>query len=251
MRHMPPDAPLSMAAQDFGDRPVQRHALPRWHLSTILWRVGAFGPALLLTYSLIDGLLGWFSTGGVTTGELAAVILIGVTFIWVSLTVSAVLIALLRLALAPSRPPRAVPGRESVALLVPVHNENPAEVLGNVAAMRAELARGPGAEPIRVLHSVGHARMIWSHRTRPARSAISWQSRLDIPVYYRRRAQNTDRKIGNINDWITRWGGDWDAMIVLDADSLMSGPAIRALADAMEADPQAGLDPVFPGPDLG
>ena len=35
-------------------------------------------------------------------------------------------------------------------------------------------------------------------------------------------------------------------MIVLDADSLMSGAAIRALADAMEADPEAGLIQSFP-----
>ena len=110
IRTMPPKAPLAMAPQDFSDRPKPRHALRRRHPGTILWRVGAFGPAVLLTLSLIDGLLSWFGTGGVTAGEAAAVILIGITFIWVSLTVSAVLIALLRLALAPSRPARGGPG---------------------------------------------------------------------------------------------------------------------------------------------
>ena len=146
IRAMPPEAPLAMAPQDFSDRPRPRHALAGRHPATILWRIGAFGPAVLLTVSLIDGLLNWFSSGGVTAGEAAAVILIGITFIWVSLTVSAVLIALLRLALAPPRPARAAQGRERVALLVPIHNENPAEVMGNVVAMRAELARGRGAE---------------------------------------------------------------------------------------------------------
>ncbi len=243
--HMPPEAPLAMPRQDFSDRPVPRHALPRWRLSTILWRVGAFGPALLLTFSLIEGLLNWFSAGGVTASEAAAVILIGVTFVWVSLTVSAVLIALLRLALAPSRPKRSARGQQSVALLVPIHNENPAEVMGNVAAMRAELARGPGAARFAFfILSDTRDEGVAEAEARAFRHLASELS--PIPVHYRRRPDNTDRKTGNINDWITRWGGAWDAMIVLDADSLMSGAAIRALSDAMEADPEAGLIQSFP-----
>ena len=244
IRAMPPEAPLAMAPQDFADCPQPRHVRARRHPATILWRVGAFGPAVLLTVSLIDGLLNWFSSGGVTAGEAVAVILIGITFIWVSLTVSAVLIALLRLALAPPRPARAAQGRERVALLVPIHNENPAEVMGNVAAMRAELARGRGAERFAffILSDTRDEAVACAE----ARAYRHLATEDGIPVYYRRRAENTDRKTGNINDWITRWGGDWDAMIVLDADSLMSGAAIRALADAMEADPEAGLIQSFP-----
>ena len=38
-----------------------------------------------------------------------------------------------------------------------------------------------------------------------------------------------------------RWGGAYDHMLVLDADSLMTGDAIVRLAAAMEADPDAGI----------
>ena len=54
-----------------------------------------------------------------------------------------------------------------------------------------------------------------------------------IELYYRRRAENTDRKVGNIADWVCRWGGGYDAMLVLDADSLMTGSAITELTDAL------------------
>ena len=40
---------------------------------------------------------------------------------------------------------------------------------------------------------------------------------------------------------MTRWGGAYAHMIVLDADSLMTGECILALTRAMEADPHAGI----------
>jgi len=60
-------------------------------------------------------------------------------------------------------------------------------------------------------------------------------------VYYRRRLENTDKKVGNISDWIEHWGAAYEAMVVLDADSLMSGVAIRQLVRALGADPDSGL----------
>ena len=67
-----------------------------------------------------------------------------------------------------------------------------------------------------------------------------------LELYYRRREQNTDRKVGNIADWVSRWGADWDAMLVLDADSLMTGRAIHRLTDALACDPGAGLIQSYP-----
>ena len=60
-------------------------------------------------------------------------------------------------------------------------------------------------------------------------------------IYYRRRRKNSSRKAGNIADFVTRWGGHYPHMLVLDADSVMSGNAIVRLAAAMEADPDAGI----------
>ncbi len=60
-------------------------------------------------------------------------------------------------------------------------------------------------------------------------------------LYYRHRQKNHHRKAGNIADFVTRWGGHYDHMLVLDADSLMSGDCVVTLARAMEADPDSGI----------
>src|SRR3546814_20395283 len=66
------------------------------------------------------------------------------------------------------------------------------------------------------------------------------------PVHYRRRALNVGRKPGNIAEWVERFGGAYDYMIVLDADSVMSGQTMARLASDMERHPQVGLNQTVP-----
>lgn len=65
-------------------------------------------------------------------------------------------------------------------------------------------------------------------------------------LYYRHRADNTARKSGNIAEWIGRFGASYDHMIILDADSLMSGDTIVRLAAAMEFHPDVALIQTLP-----
>jgi membrane glycosyltransferase len=67
-----------------------------------------------------------------------------------------------------------------------------------------------------------------------------------INCYYRRRPDNHHRKAGNIADFVTRWGGRYDHMVVLDADSEMEASTLIVLARAMAADPQAGIIQTLP-----
>jgi membrane glycosyltransferase len=60
-------------------------------------------------------------------------------------------------------------------------------------------------------------------------------------VWYRRRWQNVARKSGNIEDFVTRWGGRYEHMIVLDADSLIDAPTLERLVQCMRADPALGI----------
>ena len=62
-----------------------------------------------------------------------------------------------------------------------------------------------------------------------------------MPVWYRRRWQNIARKSGNLEDFVTRWGGRYDFMIVLDADSLIDAPTLLQLVRVMHADPALGI----------
>lgn len=60
-------------------------------------------------------------------------------------------------------------------------------------------------------------------------------------IYYRRRKKNENRKAGNIGDFVRTWGGSYEGMVVLDADSLMDGADIVCMARTMEAYPRLGI----------
>ena len=62
-----------------------------------------------------------------------------------------------------------------------------------------------------------------------------------IEVYYRLRKRRTDRKAGNVADFCRRWGNDYRYMVVLDADSVMSGDCLVSMVKLMEANPKAGI----------
>jgi membrane glycosyltransferase len=53
-------------------------------------------------------------------------------------------------------------------------------------------------------------------------------------IHYRRRRANIKRKTGNIADFCRRWGRNYRYMLVLDADSVMSGETVVRLARWME-----------------
>ncbi|MBB3102341.1 glucans biosynthesis glucosyltransferase MdoH [Azomonas macrocytogenes] len=60
-------------------------------------------------------------------------------------------------------------------------------------------------------------------------------------IFYRRRRRRVKRKSGNIDDFCRRWGSQYRYMVVLDADSVMSGECLSGLVRLMEANPRAGI----------
>lgn len=62
-----------------------------------------------------------------------------------------------------------------------------------------------------------------------------------VRLYYRWRQHRTRKKAGNVADFCRRYGRDYRYMIVLDADSVMTGTCLNALVDLMEDSPDAGL----------
>ena len=60
-------------------------------------------------------------------------------------------------------------------------------------------------------------------------------------IFYRKRRDALHHKSGNIADFCRRWGADYRYLIVLDADSVMTGAAFVRLASLMEANPQVGI----------
>ena len=56
-------------------------------------------------------------------------------------------------------------------------------------------------------------------------------------IFYRWRQHRIKRKSGNVADFCRRWGSDYRYMVVLDADSVMSGDCLTTLVRLMEANP--------------
>ncbi|MBE7243439.1 MAG: glucan biosynthesis glucosyltransferase H, partial [Actinomycetospora chiangmaiensis] len=222
---MPREAPLAMPVQDLARfdaatvrRPVGRHAAP-WGA-----RILVFGGALALTaYG------GWqmYETvavsGSPTILQLVLVALFLLTFSWIALAfTSAVLgFGVLLRKCAPPPAPTALAGR--TAVLMPVYNEATARTFAGLEAMHESVeATGLGA---------AFDWFVLSDSTQPdawiaeERAFLGLRDRLgpDARLYYRHRPKNHHRKAGNIADFVTRWGGAYDHMLVLDADSLLTG----------------------------
>lgn len=236
--NMPPEAPLEMPGQDFRAQ-FQDAAAPGPKRSPRRWRFAAFLPAFATTLVLMGLFTDDFVMGGLSGLEALLITLVSFSFFWIALTVSTATIGVLRNSrpVAVDRPVEDI----DVALLVPIYNEVPEDVFGNGWAMLDALRRA----------ETGHRYSLYilSDTRDPeiaaeeVRAFAALRHRLPdgAQIYFRRRDQNTDRKVGNLTDWIRRWGGAHEAMIVLDADSLMSGDAIVALSDALARDPSAGL----------
>jgi membrane glycosyltransferase len=128
--------------------------------------------------------------------------------------------------------------RERVAVLMPVYNEDVAAIGGRIARMAASLRGIGGAELFDFFvlsdsrEDAEGAERAMCRRLRHAEGPA---------VYYRRRPINEARKPGNIAEWVRRFGGAYESMIILDADSLMTGAAMARMASALEAEPRLGL----------
>lgn len=146
-------------------------------------------------------------------------------------------------ALSPS-PPKVLgqaPPRGMTAILVPVYNEDPRTTFSRIAAMQRSL------DALGVSHRFHFAVLSDTRSEVAAAEEVVWFARLveELPetsrVFYRRRAENTGRKAGNIEDFVQKSGGAYDYALILDADSLMDGATIAEMARRMDADPQLGL----------
>ncbi|MFD0936328.1 glucans biosynthesis glucosyltransferase MdoH, partial [Methylobacterium trifolii] len=185
-------------------------------------------------------------SGSPTALQYVLVVLYLLTFSWIALAFASGVLGFLVLLGRPRLP--AAPTRLSTrtAILMPVYNEGTARTFAAVEAMREAVdATGLGAHFDWFVLSDSTQADAWIAEER---AFLDLRARLgdDARLYYRHRKKNHHRKAGNIGDFVTRWGGAYDHMLVLDADSLMTGDSLVRLAAAMEADPDAGIVQTLP-----
>lgn len=244
---MPAESPARMPVQNlrapFHDTRAPGEEPDR---AIALWRVLAFSPAMVATLGLAWIIYGWFADHGINGIETVLLILICFNFFWICFTVSTALLGFWSLTRQNSHVRGDTTKPLRVALLMPVYNEEPWYVLGNARSMLEELRARGGPHDYAVFVLSDTCDDAIAAQEQDSVLALRRELGPDIGLYYRRRPDNVDRKVGNIADWVQRWGGDWPAMIVLDADSLMTGKAISRLTDALARDPAAGLIQSFP-----
>ncbi|CAO4175309.1 glucans biosynthesis glucosyltransferase MdoH [Methylorubrum aminovorans] len=137
-------------------------------------------------------------------------------------------------------------GLSRTAAVVAIHAEDPIAVFAAIRVMARSLQRegGNGSDiDIFVLSDTreGAISAVEEHEFARIQAWAEREGRGMPRIRYRRRTENTGRKAGNIAEFCQTYGHEYDFMIVLDADSLMTGAAMRRLARLMEENPRTGL----------
>ncbi len=242
---LPPLAPKDMPIQDLRsfDR-SSRAVKPRFDRGVFLARLSLFGGTLALTAWLAHEMYLVLSVGQLVAIEMVMLVLFVINIGWITFGAVSTLLGLLS---TPKRSPRAAkPLRDRVALLLPVYNEDTANFVGTACATLRELAeQGEGDKFDLFVLSDTNKADVWL-----AEEALIAEARRDPFIarrlFYRHRLKNRERKVGNISDWVERWGSAYPAFVVFDADSLMQADTIIELAHRMEERPEAGLIQTVP-----
>jgi membrane glycosyltransferase len=247
---IPTDAPLAMPVQPLafwqgGARPSNTA-----NSDMTLRRWGVFVATAIMAFAGWKATFDTIALGGVTRLEAVVITLLVPLFLALALWFCTAVVGFVVLLGKPRDPlgiDEALPmpkPKARTAILMPVHNEDAAEVFARLRAMDASLAEtgNSRAFDIFILSDTRDAAVALAEQACFAR----FRREASSHVFYRKRTQNTGRKAGNIADWVARWGGDYEHMLVLDADSLMTGEAMVRLADAMERHPRVGLIQTMP-----
>ncbi|MDR1284062.1 MAG: glucans biosynthesis glucosyltransferase MdoH [Opitutaceae bacterium] len=134
----------------------------------------------------------------------------------------------------------------SVAIVMPVCNEEPGRILEGLRVIYESLQKTGQLDAFDFF--------ILSDSSDPNRwieeqtgwIALTRQLNAEGRIFYRKRRVNTNKKAGNIADFCRRWGRHYRYMVVLDADSIMTGEAITKLARMMEKNPAVGIIQTVP-----
>jgi len=247
---MPPECPHAMPRQD-----VHGTRVPTRPGARFLTRAVTSITRLLLTLATV-GLTGYgafemhgvLSAGGITVLQWLFLVVFTINFAWVGFAACQAVFGFFRQIWVDVSPRKRRQGDVPplrTALLAPVYNEDPQRVSAALAAMAQGLGEtAPGQFAIFIL-SDSNRPDAWIAEEATFRHLIA-ASQISCPVYYRHRSQNSERKAGNIADWVMRWGGDWEAMLVLDADSLIAPDTIIEMARRLASDPGLGLLQTLP-----
>jgi membrane glycosyltransferase len=258
---LPQESPMEMSAQPL--RQFERQADPAPPAASqfqgeavapkSIWlrRAWIFTGTAALTAAGCYEMYQVLQVGGVTFLEWMVLVLFVLLFAWVAFSFMSALAGFLVLLLRKPdslgiNPEAALPTiRSRNAMLLPTYNEDPYRILARLRAICESVGEaGCAAQFDWFVLSDSTDAAVWIAEEK---AFLGLRRELSSSrIFYRHRPENTARKSGNIEDWVKRFGANYDCMIILDADSLMTGDTIVRLVAAMETHPDVALIQTLP-----
>lgn len=210
--------------------------------------------ALLVGVGVQTTVATWYMRGvlpyqGGNPLEIAILVLFALLFCWVSAGFWTAMMGFLQLMIGRDRysvsarglGDQPLPSDARCALVMPICNEDVPRVFAGLRATYESLARTDALQQFDIY--------ILSDSYQADICVAEQQAWLDLcktvngfgRIFYRRRRRRVKRKSGNIDDFCRRWGANYRYMVVLDADSVMTGTCLKSLVQLMEAHPEAGI----------
>jgi membrane glycosyltransferase len=219
-----------------------------WHAVGTFRRVVLLGLVVAQTYIATNFMVAVLPYHGRQPLEIVMLALFAVLFAWVSggfwTAIAGFVLQLLgadRFAISRTAAPDApLDHAGRTAIVMPIRNESVPRVFAGLRATYDSVARtGELARfDFFVLSdsSDPDARVGEVAAWRAMCQAVGFEH-----VFYRWRRHHIKRKSGNIADFCRRWGRNYRYMVVMDADSVMSGECLTRLVRLMEANAGAGI----------
>jgi len=246
---LPRESPIDMATQPlrrFEPAPAPGFA-PMW-----IRRAFVLTGTAILTAAGCYEMYRVLQVGGITVLESIILALFVLLFAWIAFSFMSALAGFFvllakkkdELGIDAKAPLPAIHSR--TAMLLPTYNEDAHRVLARLRAIYESVEQtGHGSRFDWFVLSDTTDPAIWIAEEKcflKLREALGSAAAL----FYRHRPENTARKSGNIEDWVKRFGANYEGMLILDADSLMTGDSIIRLVAAMEAHSKVALIQTLP-----
>ncbi len=220
----------------------------KWRATAALRRASLFSLALTQTWLATQFMASVLPYQGRQPVEIAILILFAILFGWVSAGFWTAMTGFMvlwfrrdRYAIAATAHDVPIPPDARTAVVMPIFNENVARVFAGLRATYESLADTGNLPRFDFF--------VLSDSNDPDTCAAEPHAWLQLcravngfgRIFYRRRLHRIKRKSGNIADFCRRWGRNYRYMVVLDADSIMTGDCLTRLVQMMEADRGAGI----------
>ncbi|OCG01276.1 glucans biosynthesis glucosyltransferase MdoH [Gilliamella sp. wkB112] len=193
----------------------------------------------LAVYSIIPYIIQWI-----------IVALFAILFLWISIgfwtSIMGLILAVMgkdRYTISiPKDPAAHIDAKHRTALVMPICNEDVARVFAGIQASYQSLVETGHAESCDFyILSDTNDPDLYVNELKAWADFNAQKTDNGCNVFYRHRKRRVKRKSGNIDDFCRRWGHLYEYMMILDADSIMTGNCIISMIAMMEMTPKAGI----------